>query len=1038
MRNRLINLLVPVVFLLGLPQEVTGQAITFTDVAASMGVADAGAGRGVAWGDYDGDGDLDLYTVNSSQPNRLFQNRGTSLGSDLAVPAGIADNGPGFGVAWADYNNDGKLDLYLVRSGQANRLYRNNGGGLFSEIGSAAGVANSGAGRSVAWGDYNRDGLIDLYVVNDGVSALYRNNGDATFADAGAAAGIAHNGHAQSAAWGDYDNDGDLDLYLVIGRGGLGVSSAPDRLFRNNGNGTFTEASSLAGISEDGDGRGVAWADYDNDGDLDLYVSNSDETFGVVDAPNWLFRNNGNGTFAEVGNVAGVRDTDGDGRSVAWADYDNDGDLDLYLANDGADRLYQNNGNGTFTNVAVTTDVTDNSNSVGAAWGDYDGDGYVDLYVSNDAGPNRLYHNNGSNGRWLSATLVGSASNRAGIGTQVTAFTGSKRQRRDVDGASGYLSQPSLPVEFGFGTTATVDSLVIIWPSGGRQTVTNVSTNQKIIVTESVLAPDTEAPRITLSGSTHAASVGQSYTVNATLTDNRDIQTATLFYREAGAPNWSNSGSMSAIGSGLYSGTIPAAKITQKGSLFIVRATDPSGNTRESAIQGLTTTITNLQSSGLSLPSGGHLKAKDFRMISIPAILDNRNPVAVLSPNFNTGTPDQYDSNIWRLFRWNGSDYTEYPSAGQLDPGKAFWVVARKPSEISIPTATTASNVQRSLLLAPGWNQVGNPYLFPVAVSAILDGTPPGLVDQAFWHWDGQEYRPATTLEPWQGYWVKNLTSGTVDLPIPRLDATLASPKQIVATLFGTPTGSDWRLKLRASSGQLGDGSAYVGIHPFSVDGWDPHDLSKPPSIGEDGLSLSFSHPDWTLHPGKYATDVRPSGKDGYTWTFEVETGQPGVPVTLTVSGVDALPADLVLILIDTDQNTRHYLRHQPSFTFLPTGKADIRHFTLIVGSASYVEATKNTVVPTVVSLEQNQPNPFNPSTEIRFNLPAAASVTLKIYNSIGQEVRLLAEGLWPAGQHVVPWDGANAQGRQVASGVYLYQLRTGAFVQTRKMVFLR
>lgn len=244
--------------------------------------------------------------------------------------------------------------------------------------------------------------------------------------------------------------------------------------------------------------------------------------------------------------------------------------------------------------------------------------------------------------------------------------------------------------------------------------------------------------------------------------------------------------------------------------------------------------------------------------------------------------------------------------------------------------------------------------------------------------------------------------------------------------------------QLSAASGQLRDGSNYVGTHPLSSDGWDILDLSEPPSIGEGGLRLSFGHQEWVFHSGKYATGLRPSGKEGYTWAFEVEASQPGVPVTLTIFGVEALPTDLVLLLVDTDQDTKHDLRQQPHFTFLPKGPSDSRHFTLIAGSASYVEATKHTVIPTVVSLEQNQPNPFNPSTEIRFTLPAAAKVTLQIYNSLGQEVRRLVDSLWLAGRHVVQWDGANAQGRQVASGVYLYQLRTGTFVQTRKMVLLR
>ena len=191
----------------------------FTDIAASVGVADAGPGRGVAWGDADQDGDLDLYLVNSGQANRLFRNSGTTLDGDIVLAAGIADNASGFGAAWGDYDNDGDLDLYLARSGETNRLYRNNGNGTFTDVGGAAGVDNNDEGRSVAWGDYDNDGHLDLYLVNDGPNRLFRNQGDGTFEEISSAAGVSDSGKGQAVAWGDYDNDEDLDLYVSNDRG---------------------------------------------------------------------------------------------------------------------------------------------------------------------------------------------------------------------------------------------------------------------------------------------------------------------------------------------------------------------------------------------------------------------------------------------------------------------------------------------------------------------------------------------------------------------------------------------------------------------------------------------------------------------------------------------------------------------------------------------------------------------------------------------------------------------------------------------------
>jgi len=379
---------------------IVAYGVDFSDVTDIAGVGCTGSSRGVAWGDYDNDGDLDLYVANYNEANVLYRNNGDGTFTDVTSEAGVGCISHSYGVAWGDYDNDGDLDLYVANYG-ANVLYRNNGDGTFTDVTSEAGVSCTGSSLGVAWGDYDNDGDLDLYVANHyEANVLYKNNGDGTFTDVTGAAGVGCTGSSYGVAWGDYDNDGDLDLYVT--------NYEANVLYRNNGDGTFTDVTSEAGVSCTGSSRGVAWGDYDNDGDLDLYVANYNEA-------NVLYRNNGDGTFTDVTSEAGVGCT-GHSLGVAWGDYDNDGDLDLYVTNDGANVLYRNNGDGTFTMVGAGVGCT--GSSYGVAWGDYDNDGHLDLYVAN-SGANVLYRNNGNLNHWLQIRLHGTISNRSAIGTKV-------------------------------------------------------------------------------------------------------------------------------------------------------------------------------------------------------------------------------------------------------------------------------------------------------------------------------------------------------------------------------------------------------------------------------------------------------------------------------------------------------------------------------------------------------------------------------------------------------------------------------------------
>ncbi len=426
---------------------------------------------GLAWGDYDGDGDLDVYLTHSWYPNELFRNEGSGVFVDATSgPMGDADGGSG--VAWGDYDNDGDPDLYLSNCGTANKLFRNDGGGNFVDATSGP-LGDAGCGMAVAWGDFDNDGDLDLYLTNDAAAnKLFRNDGGGTFVDA-TSGPLGDTGNSWTAACGDYDNDGDLDIYIVNWNNA-------NKLLRNDGGLTFVNVTS-GPLGDAQKGKGVDWGDYDNDGDLDLYFANQY-------TGNKLLRNDGGGSFVDVtsGPLADVGNTKG----VAWGDYDNDGDLDLFLAKgDGAtlgpNRLLRNDGGGAFVD-ATSGALADSGMFGGSGLGDFDNDGDLDLYVANFQGPNSLFLNQkGSTMHWLHVNLVGVVSNKSAIGARVSAHSGTLSQIREISGGSGYLSQNSLTAEFGLGSLTSVDSLIISWPSGTVQKLTSLPVDTLLSITES-------------------------------------------------------------------------------------------------------------------------------------------------------------------------------------------------------------------------------------------------------------------------------------------------------------------------------------------------------------------------------------------------------------------------------------------------------------------------------------------------------------------------------------------------------------------------
>jgi hypothetical protein len=469
---------------------------TFAKVTTSPIVTDVDYSSGGTWGDYNNDGLLDLFVYNGmdgvAYAPFLYQNNGNGIFTRAERGAHLYLSNESYSAAWGDYDNDGNLDLF-VSSTSRNMLFHNNGDGSFTQITGSPMIEMSSIGT---WVDYDNDGYLDLFLAGTQTklshNSLYRNNGDGTFTAVTNNVLVTDTGMMVGGAWADYDNDGFPDVFVV------GGGFQPSRLYHNNGDGTFTRVNEGNIVTDLASSRGCAWGDYDNDGFLDLFVVNQNGE------KNYLYHNNGDGTFTRVmsgdivNDIASTTSNCSCGSyGCAWGDYDNDGFLDLYVGNEGSpdiqptvvNFLYHNNGDGTFTRIRTGSPANEYSDSWGVAWADYNNDGFLDLFASRgDGRGNSLYQNNGNSNGWLVVRLVGTVSNRAAIGAKVwvKAVLGGKSQWqvRQITGGSVLHGSNELRANFGLGQSPKADVLRIEWPSGAVQEFTDVPAKQILNIEE--------------------------------------------------------------------------------------------------------------------------------------------------------------------------------------------------------------------------------------------------------------------------------------------------------------------------------------------------------------------------------------------------------------------------------------------------------------------------------------------------------------------------------------------------------------------------
>ena len=499
-------------------------SLTFEDIATSAGIDDADDNWAVSWGDFNNDcyEDLFIASYDPLNPNLLYKNNGDGTFTKMSSSAGgiVTKVGDYVSGTWGDYDNDGYLDIAISGNlSTYSEIYHNNGDETFTSITASSIGYNNSYAHGISFMDYNNDGYLDLYITNyfsTGFNHFFTNDKNGSFVREETTSIANTASSSVSSSWADYDNDGDQDVFIV------NTNNEKNFLYRNDGNGVFTKVTSGDVVNDQNSSVGASWGDYDNDGYVDLFVSNANQD-------NALYKNNAGASFTKITSGIVVNDG-GHSHGSAWVDYDNDGYLDLYVSNDQntADFLYKNDGTGSFTKETLFDNYE--YNTMGVAWADYDNDGDLDLAVANHTNQSNLLFNNLQTGSCDNNSLtIKLNGDGTGIGARLSAKATHWQYRQvSAQTSGGVGGQSSLKPTFGFGDATMVDSLVINWPNGATTVLTNIDLTAVNATCYEVTMPSTA----TISGNAFydlngdcLKDVGESYVSNIKI---RNAETAVL------------------------------------------------------------------------------------------------------------------------------------------------------------------------------------------------------------------------------------------------------------------------------------------------------------------------------------------------------------------------------------------------------------------------------------------------------------------------------------------------------------------------------
>jgi hypothetical protein len=427
--------------------------------------------------------------------------------------------------------------------------------------------------------------------------------------------------------------------------------------------------------------------------------------------------------------------------------------------------------------------------------------------------------------------------------------------------------------------------------------------------------------------------------------------------------------------------------------------------------------------------------ARRYKMISIP--LD----VGVLIPNgvasINSILEDDYGTyrpNQWRIFHWEAGAYRESRNiAAPVSAGTAFWLITHSGAGFDLDSALSVpSDADYAIALEPGWNQIANPYAYPVAWDTVRTETG-GPVSFPYFY-DGQQLEyldSVSVLHPWEGYFVFNSDTGTqTTLRIPTVDTSVRPPRAA-----GPVAGDPYIISMSAQveGTEYFDSRNSVGLIEQAADEFDPYDVPEPPVLAE-GLRMSV------VESGvRYMRHYKTRNGEGQFWDMETMSPVPDKPVRVTIRDAGDNPGGFELYLLDMDEERALGLTDS-TFNLHMKGINDVRHIRVIIGTKEFAEANSSGIplIPLEYVLEQNFPNPFNPGTTIRYQLSKTGMTTMEVFNLLGQRITTLVHEEQKAGAYTVVWNGENSAGSIVASGVYIYRVRSGDFAAVKKMILLR
>ncbi len=930
-------------------------AQTFTNSTTLLNPATNGFEWGANAVDVNSDGWVDIY-----EREKLYLNDEGQGFTNIYISTGLDDGSGTFGSVWGDYNNDGYLDVLFENFGPLSTLNKNNRNLTFDLANAETGLNPSILAQTCGWADFNNDGTLDIWLNDDnGNNKMYINNNHSTFQDISGSSNAPTNGNSYGMSWGDMNNDGLTDVFIATCPGG-----DVNHLLKNNGDETFTNIGNSAGVDNTAASWGNIWMDINNDGYQDIYVANTGGD------PNLLYLNNRDETFTDISVSAGVTTTGGFG--CAAGDFDNDGWIDIYVATSGPTHsLYRNNRNNTFTNISASAGITENEHDA-VALADYNNDGWLDIFTAGSP-QNRLMMNDGGSNNWIMIKTRGVTANHFGVGTRIEVYTNNgQKQLREIRAGESFCSQSDqLRAHFGLGSAATIDSILVHWTTGTKDKIESVSANQEITIVEGVGLSNPPIS-FTLTEPSDGGTATGGATINLNWESAASKSQGSITYR---VYIWGNG--VDLLFEDITSNTFDApADMLTDGQTYnwMVDATDGFSIVASHDIFSFIYEEGELLSFNKSIDTGWNLLALPFQ---------------VSNPDYQVVFPNAQPNS---LFYFDGG----YVSATEMAECVGYWLnfEAAEIAQIqgfAINSCTTN--------LAQGWNLIGG----PSCGVAVVDIDDPGSVITGDIFGFNGSYFAATTIEQGRGYWINATAPGTITL-------TCATT---------TPAKKETRLAAidlsENSTVQIRDAAGYSQSLYFNAKFNDPAMISQfaLPPISPAG---SFD--------ARFEGDIR-----------LIESAEGVISVQST-----NFPLTLTATNLSTESNKRYLIEeringHVEAQHILQNGES-IRILNPQINQLRLSAADE--IVPDKFVLEQNYPNPFNPTTQVRFGIPEAATVSVAIYNSLGQKVKTLISERKEAGFYTVNWDATNDLNQPVSSGIYLYSLEAGKYRDIKKMIFLK